>query len=150
LQIPVCVSPLKVYTRVGQSKRRVATTARRLQTTDVFNQELQQTMKEEDTDGQIMLVSLHQTDPIDIDEVAAAVAAVEHDAANMHNVDDATIEAVVNEEASVLISEAAAGKDARVFEYIQFYTTHGLIIVLLLFQLFYAPNKYNQLPLQLQ
>jgi hypothetical protein len=65
----------------------------------------------EDTDGQIMLVSLHQTDPIDIDEVAAAVAAVEQDEATIHNVDDAAIEAVVNEEASVLISEAAAGNE---------------------------------------
>jgi hypothetical protein len=52
-------------------------------------------------------------DPIDADEVAAAVAAVAKDAAataaDAKTAEEAAIEAAVGEEASVLISEAAAG-----------------------------------------
>ena len=67
-----------------------------------------------ETDGQIELApDALSRDPIDADEVAAAVAAVAKDAAataaNAKTAEEAAIEAAVGEEASVLISEAAAG-----------------------------------------
>lgn len=69
----------------------------------------------EETDGQIDLTpDALPRDPVDADEVAAAVAAVANDAAataaDEKSAEEAAIEAAVGEEASVLISEAAAGK----------------------------------------
>lgn len=69
----------------------------------------------EETDGQIDLTpDALPRDPVDADEVAAAVAAVANDAAataaDEKTAEEAAIEAAVGEEASVLISEAAAGK----------------------------------------
>ena len=68
----------------------------------------------EETDGQIELApDALPGDPVDADEVAAAVAAVAKDAAataaDAKSAEEAAIEAAVGEEASVLISEAAAG-----------------------------------------